>query len=614
MDSPLPPNPYKTLNVAQDAPLATVKSAYRKLVLTCHPDKFQDEAVKVQKQEQFHEVQQAYDILSDETRRQRYNERVKLAELRAEMMKEKGGSRVPQEYGSRVVPEFSARPKPSPVYEVRGDRVYEERVPSREYEEDVFSTTFQEHRPVPRKYDDRYSPPTSRRSSARVAEERRRPRDDEERYVYTRPSAKAAEKSTKHNLEEKKRKDKDKRKDREAKFTSKSPYVEEYESDSDATERVYIKATPRHRHDDMRRRDRDEPRRTGRHESSDHSFKLEKKTQSAEDYINQKREAAPTETETRRPSVNRNFSSADFETRAPYSSAPLMTPVDSGRRSGRSREARNVSPIRRRATEIVDPSRKASSDPRLLKNMITPKREPLRASTMPSHPAMRRSDTTPNSSLPRRAETHPIKPKAKNLDINDSGYSSPDTPEQYAGPTPSLRRTKTYQVSQDDDGPRIHNVIYVEPDEARDRHDRDRERERERERDFSPPRRRQTDRPGMVPRPSSNARSPLQHSSTFSFPSDSTQSSRAPPFTRAESNRAPPLHSRQSSRGSHQLYGEFVPQTDEPYRVVHESPRFRSSDISYSRRSPEEPHRDSYPGSHFESRHRPSLARNEKAY
>lgn len=616
MDSPLPPNPYKALNVAQDAPLATIRSAHRKLVLTCHPDKFQDEAVKVQKQEQFHQVQQAYEILSDETKRQQYDERVKLAELRAEMMKEKGGSRLPPEYASRVVPEFSARPRPSPMYEMRGEQVYEERVPNRAYEEDVFSTTFQKHRPAQRNYDDRYSPPTSRRSSTRVAEERRRSRDDEPRYVYTRQSAKAAEKSIKHNLEEKKRKDKDKRKDREAKFTSKSPYVEEYESDSDATERIYIKATPRHRHDDIRRRDRDEPRRTSGRESSDHSGKLEKKTQSAEDYMNQKREAAPIEMETRRPSANRKFSTTDFETRAAYSSAPPMTPVDSGRRSGRPREARKVSPIRRRMTESVDPPRRPSmpgpSEPWPPKNMIHPKKEPSRASTMPitpdsRHPGMRRSDTTPISPPPRRSETYPTKPKAKNPDINDSGYSSPDTPEQFAGPIPPLRRMKTYQVSQDDDGTRIHNIIYVEPDEALNRHDRDRER------DSSPPRRRQTDRPVMAARPSSNARSSLQHSSTFSFPSDSAQSSRAPPFARAESNRIPSLHSRHSSRGSHQLYGEIL-QTDEPYKVVNESPRFRPSDISYSRRSPEELYRDTVPGSHFDARHRPHLARNEKAY
>lgn len=620
MDSPLPPNPYKALNVAQDAPLATIRSAHRKLVLTCHPDKFQDEAVKVKKQEQFHEVQQAYEILSDETKRQRYDERVKLAELRAEMMKEKGGSRIPQEYGSRIVPEF--RPRPSPVFEVRGDRVYEERVPSRSYEEDVFSNNFQEHRPVPRKHDDRYSPPAPRRFSARSSEERRRTRDDDDRseYIYTRQSAKAAEKSTKHSQE--KRKDKNKRKDREAKFTSNSPYMEDYDSDSDATERAYAKATPKHRHDDARRRDRDETRRSSRRENSDHSVKLDKQTQSVEDYIKQKRDAAPIENEARRPPASRNFSAAEFETRPPHPSAPPMTPVDSGRRSsGRTREARKPSPVRstRRVTEIVDPPRPTmpgfSSDPRPLKHM----KEGLRASTMSSLPegrhSIRRSDTMPISQGPRRAETVPIKPKSKAAETHDSGYSSPDTLEPYSGTLPPLGRRKTYQVSQDNEDPKRHKVIYVEPEDVRDRErdrDRDRDPHRDRERDLSPIRRRQTDRPVMASRPSSNARGPLSHANTFS--PESVPSSRAPSFTRTESNRVPPMQTRQPSRGSHQLYGEFVPPIHEPYHIVHQSPRIRSSDISYSRRSPEELNRDAYPGSHFEPRHRPSLARNEKAY
>ncbi|MCJ1466116.1 hypothetical protein MMC07_004735 [Pseudocyphellaria aurata] len=616
MDSPLPPNPYKTLNVTQDASLATIRSAHRKLVLTCHPDKFQDEAVKVQKQEQFHEVQQAYEILSDETKRQRYDERVKLAELRAEMMKEKGGPRIPQEHGSRMVPEFSSRPRPSPVFEVRGDRVYEERVPSRSFEEDVFSTNFQEHRP---RYDERYSPPASRRSSARISEERRRFRDDDDRYIYTRQSAKAAEKSTKHSQE--KRKDKDKRKDREAKFNNKSPYMEDYDSDSDATERVHIKVTPKRHHDDIRRREREEPRRISRRENSDHFVKLDKKTQNAEDYIKKKREAAPIEVEARRPSLpTKNFSSADLETRLPHPSAPPMAPVDGARRSsGRSREVRKGSPSRliRRMTEIVDPPPRRpgmpgmSSDPRPLKNMIPG----MRASTMSTlpedrQPSVRRPDTMPVSPGPRRAETLPGKTKSKGY---DSGYSSPDTPEQYPGPNPSVRRTRTYQGSQDDDGAGKHNVIYREPEDYRDQA---RDRDRDRERDISPRPRRHTDRPVMAARPSSNARGPLQHSNTFSFPSESAPSSRVPSnFNRTESNRGPPLQSRQSSRGSHQLYGEFVPSTDEPYKVVHETSRLRPSDILYSRRSPDEANRDTYPGSHFhEPRHRPNLARNEKAY
>ncbi|CZR68447.1 uncharacterized protein PAC_18346 [Phialocephala subalpina] len=85
MNSPLPPDPYKTLGVAKDAKLPEIRSAHRKLVLKCHPDKVQDAALKAVKQDEFQKVQQAYELLSDDTKRQQYDDQVKLFELRKEM-------------------------------------------------------------------------------------------------------------------------------------------------------------------------------------------------------------------------------------------------------------------------------------------------------------------------------------------------------------------------------------------------------------------------------------------------------------------------------------------------------------------------------------------------
>lgn len=625
MESPLPPNPYKTLNVAEDASLAAIRSAHRKLVLTCHPDKFQDEEVKKQKSEQFHEVQQAYEILSDETRRQRYDERMKLAELRAEVMKEKGIS--------RGAAEFSARMRPSPTFEVRGDRVYEERKPSRFHEEDVFSSTFQDYRPIPKKYDDRYSPPTSRRSSGRVPEEKRRTRDgDDDRHadkINARQSAKAAEKSAKHGQE--KRKDKDKRKDREAKFTSKSAYVEDDDSDSDVTERYYTTTTtPKRRHEAIQRRDYDDPpRRNTQREDSNKSMGLESKIPHVRDYIQQCRRAAPVEAEVRRPApAGRHFSA--FEVRPPPPPPPPpalpLAPMDVRRSSAR-RESRRGSPVRlstkdRRTTEIVDPPTVRrpsipgiSSDPRGLKAMnSSSKRDPLRApptpsATEPRYPYIRRSDTMPiGSSGSRRADTFPANPKLS--EINDSGYSSAGTPELYQGASPPRRKSTTtsWRISEDEDDPRPTKVIYREPDEMRER-----ERDRDRDRDISPRSRRPVDRPPPTVRPLSNTRGPPLRSNSYAFAPEPVPSSRPPPsFPRTESARVTPLQSRSSGRGKPQLYGEVLP--TEEYKVIY-SPRIRSNDISYSRRSPEELSRDTYPGSHFEPRHRPGLSRNEsKAY
>lgn len=80
--SPLPPDPYKILGVPKDAPITEIRSAHRKLVLKCHPDKIQDPALKAQKQAEFQSVQQAYELLSDDLERQKYDEKVKLEDLR----------------------------------------------------------------------------------------------------------------------------------------------------------------------------------------------------------------------------------------------------------------------------------------------------------------------------------------------------------------------------------------------------------------------------------------------------------------------------------------------------------------------------------------------------
>ncbi len=643
MGSPLPPNPYKILGVPQAASLATIRSAHRKLVLTCHPDKFPDEAVKVQKSEQFHQVQQAYEILSDETKRQRYDECVKLAELRAEVMKEKGGSRMGsgQESRSRTAPEVNSRTRPTPVYEVRGDRLYEERAPNnRSHDENIFSTKFAEHRPSPRKYDDRYSPPAPRRASARMADEKRKARDTEdERYadkgyekMFARQSAKAAEKSAKNGQE--KRRDKDKRKDRETRFTTKSPYIGGDEhSDSDAVDRGYSKSTSsKRRQEDIRetrRRDRDEiPRRGSRWDDSDHD--LDSKIHFVGDYIEQCRRTAPVEVETRRsaPVHKQNFSSADYEIRATPSSATPRSPIDDVRRSSaRPRETRRTSPDRpsgreRHTTEIVEPPptrrpsiSRRSPELRTSKSMGSSKKEQVRPTEVRQ---LHRADTMPIGTFgARRLEPLPTKTKVKSPEINDSGYSSPGTPEMYHTMSPPLqRRTTQYKIDVDEDEPRRHK-IYREPEEidVRDRdRDRDRERDRERDRGISPKTRGPTtERVATAARPSASVRGPPQRSNSYAFQTE-TLSPRQASFPRAETVRAPPLQARQSSRVGYEkgLFGELTDPLDQPAYKVREAQQVRYEDIRWARRSPEDYHRDTYPGSHFEPRS--TRSRNEKAY
>ena len=77
-------SPYEVLNVPEDATLATIRSAHRKLVLQCHPDRVNNELDKRANAEQFYLVQQAYEILSDENRRQKWDK----AKFRAKVKEE----------------------------------------------------------------------------------------------------------------------------------------------------------------------------------------------------------------------------------------------------------------------------------------------------------------------------------------------------------------------------------------------------------------------------------------------------------------------------------------------------------------------------------------------
>ncbi len=62
---------YKALGVAKDASSADIKKAYRKLARELHPDKNPDNA---EAEAKFKDVSEAYDVLSDESKRKEYDE------------------------------------------------------------------------------------------------------------------------------------------------------------------------------------------------------------------------------------------------------------------------------------------------------------------------------------------------------------------------------------------------------------------------------------------------------------------------------------------------------------------------------------------------------------
>ena len=72
---PLPPAPdyYKILGVKRTSKLKEIKKAYREQALMWHPDKHQGDDEKEAAEKKFQEVAEAYEVLSDTEKRQKYD-------------------------------------------------------------------------------------------------------------------------------------------------------------------------------------------------------------------------------------------------------------------------------------------------------------------------------------------------------------------------------------------------------------------------------------------------------------------------------------------------------------------------------------------------------------
>jgi DnaJ-class molecular chaperone len=133
MSEPLPLDPYKALSVLVNAITSEIRSAHRKLVLKCHLDRVQDAALKVVKQVEFEEVQRAYELLSDDRRRKEYDLGVRSAELRREMMEQRGSPTRPAP-ASVPVPRLGYFSRAPPAREAElYENSYETRTGPRDY-------------------------------------------------------------------------------------------------------------------------------------------------------------------------------------------------------------------------------------------------------------------------------------------------------------------------------------------------------------------------------------------------------------------------------------------------------------------------------------------------
>ena len=234
MSSPPQQDPYLALGITKDADLSAVKTAYRKLVLKCHPDKIQDPTLKAAKQDEFQRVQQAYELLSDDTRRMKYDEQMKLYELKKEMGR--GGlppGQSPFDYEIRTAEPRSAGFRSSPK---ETQRPYGQPSP-RAYDEEPRASSFEEPlraraRKTTTTYEDRKRPATRDGERSRRSEEDR----DYERWEKERER-------TMHGAAKKNR-DKERRKGAEEKFSrSAGAYVDDDDSDDAYRPRAEAKSS-----------------------------------------------------------------------------------------------------------------------------------------------------------------------------------------------------------------------------------------------------------------------------------------------------------------------------------------------------------------------------------
>ncbi|OJD19411.1 hypothetical protein AJ78_00585 [Emergomyces pasteurianus Ep9510] len=574
MSDPTTIDPYQALGITKDATISEIKSAHRKLVLKCHPDKIKDEEQRKEAVPEFQKVQSAYELLSDEIKRAEYDYKVELRKRSAQQDEDAGSS------------SFRRTSAFTKSYEYRNGAVYEERVPrgARFFDDDVpFS---EEPRPSSRKYDGyerKQNAEEKEKKKSRHVDPSAPARSSKERTREARESVKSS------RSDRAKHRDKERRKDREHSEKYPKTFVvsePENESEFGSDNQYYGSKTPDPEYEGRRRRTKSNSGESNPKQTKDEQYSDEwssSKLDDAKKYIQRSKGGYSYEAERR--------SSSSWPSPSSYYNVHVDTPR---RSSGRTRTRDSVRPSssgkdRRGSADVLDPPLKSHLSPRpptLQTATSAPSglRFPISVSSRPSskhHP--RRSETMPFPNLARRSETMPSR-SSKMREPQDSGYSSPGTPEMHLGSSPPLQGR--YTVVDESEDYVSHRAVRIEPNAGLYR----------RNKSVSPSR-----HPSMsVPQPS-RSRNYHYPVDPFSMPSRQ-DSSRSIPSLRT----TPPTPSGLSRDG---LFGEVFPGEYEHPKIkipegnIRYSPRIREEDISYtygSRKGSVDPdgYREAYPRSY----------------
>ncbi|KAG9191175.1 hypothetical protein G6011_09263 [Alternaria panax] len=444
MDEPTPDH-YKALGVETTADASIIKATYRKLVLKCHPDKVTDPALKEQKQEEFHNIQQAYECLIDAEKRSKYDALVHLEKLRKERAAARGAA--PRDRTAR----FDVPTPGGASFAATGPTRYttEHRVPTTSREEDERFFT-------------RYHSTPAKSSTAQKSSRE-----------------KESSKSSRHVKEDRLRTDRDKTRAKEARSDRKFTNVD---SESSSDEKARYEAAYKSRTEEDAARRRAEERRTyedNRYAGAVPAVPAQRKmsVQEQEALRYQHKSRAQVEEEmSSRPSPAR-ASSRDY-----FNPEPRLQRRDSARpepvRRSSARPGKERPSMSRRDTDRTDrgipevvewaddryeerrmPSfKQATSSPAELARGMPPRsytdRSTRHAENTP--PSLSRSSTMPHvsSSSRRKESTAPRGPSALRENMTSEQYSNPEayaSPEKYASPerdafptVPPPSNVKTY--------------------------------------------------------------------------------------------------------------------------------------------------------------------------
>ncbi|KAK4044891.1 hypothetical protein C8A01DRAFT_31077 [Parachaetomium inaequale] len=307
MTSTLPPDPWKALGVERDADKSEIRTAYKKLVLKCHPDKIQDPTLKALKVDEFQKVQEAWELLNDDAGLAKYQQKLRLAELQRAVnvqqdVKNSPNTSVPRTsakyatYDIRTA-EPTSRYKSSPSggkvythYTTTHTRSHEEMPSSRIYplyEEGDRQARRTASYEKPAKRDD------ERRERERDRDERRRRREDEELRLREKERERERDRDRERERERKKEeerslkaekkrlererekeREKDRKRDAEDKARRHKPYVEHYDTYDTYIDEIILedekhvtsssrsdkKRSSSRKHDETRERERERDR------------------------------------------------------------------------------------------------------------------------------------------------------------------------------------------------------------------------------------------------------------------------------------------------------------------------------------------------------------------